>query len=135
MIAVESPLNLAVIAEESNNILALKSVESERSLVVIAVESPLNLVVIIVESFLNLLAIKIESFWIFDRTLIFLTTKESFKIDTPPTFRLPFNNKLESILAPLETNNESLNSSPEPTVNFPPTYKSFPIIKLESILE
>ena len=58
---------------------------------------------------------------------------------------MPFNNKLESILAPLETNNESLNSSPEPTVNFPPilsppfTYKLesivvFPIIKSESLV-
>ena len=75
--AVESPLNLAVMSVESSNILDLISAESVRSFVVMAVESPLNLEVIVV-----------ESFTILESTLIPLTYNESSKIEIPLTLNV-----------------------------------------------
>ena len=48
---------------------------------------------------------------------------EPFASNESPKKSLPFNNKLESILAPLVTVNESLKSKPDATVSLPPTYK------------
>ena len=65
VIAVESPLNLLVMAFESINILALsfvvKSVESDLNLEVISVESLLNLFVIAEESLLSFNVMVVES--------------------------------------------------------------------------